>query len=52
MEAEKFAKKLARMGVAHHELNRNLRKEGEGDNVARGCSKWGGLTSAGAVHRW
>ncbi|PFX24966.1 uncharacterized protein LOC111330987 [Stylophora pistillata] len=51
-EAEKFAKRLAKVGVAYHEINRNLRKEDEGDNVARGCSEWGGLTSTGAIHRW
>lgn len=51
-EAENFAKNLSRMGVAHHEVWENLKREGEGDNVARGCSEWGGLTATGAVHRW
>ena len=52
MEAEQFARRLAALGVARHEINRELRREGEGDNVARGCSEWGGLTASGAVHRW
>ncbi|XP_078365267.1 uncharacterized protein LOC144649614 [Oculina patagonica] len=51
-EAQHFANQLAKLGVARHEVNANLRREEEGDNVARGCSEWGGLTASGAVHRW
>ena len=51
-EAENFAESLAKTGVARHEVSGKLTMEGEGDNVARGCSEWGGLTATGAVHRW
>lgn len=52
LEAERFAKHLAQQGGARHEIPGKLRREGEGENVARGCSEWGGLTASGAVHRW
>ena len=52
LEAQQFAKHLANLGGAHHEIPTHLRKEEEGENVARGCSEWGGLTASGAVHRW
>lgn len=52
LEAEKFAKHLAKLGGARHDVKSSLRKQGEGENVARGCSEWGGLTASGAVHRW
>ena len=52
LEAEKFAKHLAKLGSARHDIKSSLRKQGEGENVARGCSEWGGLTASGAVHRW
>lgn len=52
LEAERFAKNLAKLGGARHEIKANLRRDGEGENVARGCSEWGGLTASGAVHRW
>lgn len=52
MEVEKFVKKLVRMGVVYYELNCNFWKEGEGDNVVRGCSEWGGLIFVGVVYRW
>lgn len=52
LEAENFAKHLAKLGSARHDIKSSLRKQGEGENVARGCSEWGGLTASGAVHRW
>ena len=51
-EAEEFAKQLAKLGRARHDMKAKLRKQSEGENVARGCSEWGGLTASGAVHRW
>lgn len=52
LEAKRFAKQLAKRGTTRHEIPKNLMMEREGENVARGCSEWGGLTASGAVHRW
>ena len=48
LEAKELAIHLAELGNARNEVTR----DGEGENVARGCSEWGGLTASGAVHRW
>lgn len=40
------------MGVVYYEVWENFKREGEGDNVVRGCSEWGGLIVIGVVYRW
>ena len=55
-EAEQFARKLALNGAKNlpmkHEDQFVLTKENEGENIAAGGSRAGGLTAYGAVKNW
>ena len=48
LEAEQLAQLLTKPDGARKKVD----MENEGENIARGCSEWGGLTASGAVHRW